>query len=300
MDTAQITQAMAGVNSVVHCAVGSSDIIVQGTRNMLDAALRVGVENFIHLSTAEIYGDVTGRIDEAFPYQYRGDEYADSKIEAEELCWTFYAKGLPVTVIRPSIVYGPFSKVWTVKLAERLQAGRGGILRDYGEGICNLVYIDDLVSSILLAIRHQNAVGEAFNINGPDIITWNQYFQKFNTAMGLAKLDEIQPASSKLNSILMEGIGSSAGYLLDHFRNPIMMISQRSDVTRRLMRKTKKTVQTTPSLAELKLYSRNALYVTSKARDTLGYNPKFDINTGLQMTVSWLNHHGLLWHNASR
>lgn len=294
MDTEQITQAMAGATSVIHCAVGGRDVIIEGTRNMLDVALRLGVERFVHLSTTEVYGNVSGKIDETFPYQHTGNQYADSKIEAEKLCWEFYENGLPVTVIRPTIVYGPFSKDWTVLLAERLLSDKWGLFKGYGEGICNLVYIDDLVSGILLAASHESAVGEAFNINGPEMITWNQYSQKFNAALGLPELNTVEPASSKLRSAIMEPIRSSARYILDHFGDSVRRISARSRAAKELMKSFEKSIRTTPSLAELSLYNRDALYLTTKAQDMLGYGPRFDVDSGLEMTVRWLNHLGLV------
>ena len=225
MDKEQIARATAGAACVIHCAVGGREVIIEGTRNALDGALRAGVERFVHLSTAEVYGNVRGKIDETFPYQYTGSQYADSKIEAERLCWEFYERGLPVTVLRPSIVYGPFSKYWTVQLAQRLQSGNWGLFKDYGEGLCNLVYVHDLVSGILLAANLESAVGEAFNINGPDKMTWNQYFQKFNAALGLPELNTLAPSGSKLRSVIMRPARTSARYILNHFGDSVRRIS---------------------------------------------------------------------------
>lgn len=298
MDEEQIAQAMAGATSVVHCAVGDRDVIIQGTKNLLEAALRLGVDSFVYLSTAEVYGNVSGSIDEMSPYQYTGKEYGDSKIEAEKLCWRFYEKGLPVSVLRPTIVHGPFSATWTIGFAENIQSGNWGIFKDYGEGICNLVYVDDLVSAILLAVSDKNAVGEAFNINGPELITWNRYFGKLAEALGLPELHEIHPTRSKLKSTTMEPVRRSASYVLNRFRDPIMRIHMRYDVANRLIKRAKKMIHTTPTLARLSLYKRDARYLISKAQDMLGYHPKFDVDTGLRMSVCWLEHHGFLFERA--
>lgn len=294
MNKEQITRALAGVTCVIHCAIGASDVIIEGTRNTLDAALMLGVERFVHLSTAEVYGNVSGKIDETFPYQYTGNQYADSKIEAEKLCWEFYEKGLPVTVIRPTIVYGPFSKDWTVLLAQRLRSDSWGIFKGHGEGICNLVYINDLVSGVLMAANNESVVGEAFNINGPDMITWNQYFQRFSAALGLPELNTIEPTSSKLHSAIMQPVRSSARYILNHFGGPVMGVAARFRVAKEAMKRAERAIRMTPTLAELSLYNRDAFYLTSKAQNMLGYSPRFDVDTGLRLSISWLDHHGLL------
>lgn len=294
MDREQIAQALSGVTCVIHCAIGSRDVIVKGTENMLNAALKLGVKRFVHLSTTEVYGIVSGEIDETFPYQYTGNGYGDSKIEAEKLCWEFYNKGLPITVIRPSIAYGPFSKDWTVRLARKLQSGNWGIFEGYGGGICNLVYVADLVSGILLAARHECAVGEAFNLAGPETITWNQYFQRFNAALGLPELSVINPADSKLRAAIMKPVKSSAKLVLDHLEGPAQRIYEGFREARVVMQHVEKTIRTTPTFEELSLYNRDAFCLASKAQEMLGYSPKFDVDTGLQMSVRWLDHLGLL------
>ncbi len=298
MDKEQIARAMYGVTCVIHCATGSSEVIIQGTKNMLEVAQKRRIGRFVHLSTAEVYGDRCGRIDESCPYQYTGRPYGDSKIEAEKLCWEHNETGLAVTVIRPSIVYGPFSKDWTVRFAANLQSGNWGIFKGIGEGICNLIYVSDLVSGILLAARHEAAVGEAFNIVGPESISWNQYFQRFNTALGLPELQIIQSPKTRLRAIIMEHARSSAKFVMSHFADPLKKISQRFGYARELMKSAERTIRTTPRPSELSLFDRDALYLTTKAEEVLGFRPRFDVETGLGLTVRWLDQVGLVDYGA--
>jgi len=294
LDKEQITQAMAGATVVIHCATGLRDVIVQGTKNMLEIALKLGGKRFVHLSTTEVYGNVSGEIDEKAPYQYTGSEYGDAKIEAEKLCWQFYEKDLPITVLRPSIVYGPFSKDWVIRLAHRLQSGNWGIFEGYGEGICNLVHVADVVSGILLAIRHKRAVGEVFNLNGPEMITWNQYFQRFNAALGLPELKVINPSGSRLRAAILQPVKASARFVLNHLDSPLKKAYERFREARAIMQFAEKSIKATATSTELNLYNRKAVYLTSKAREMLGYHPSFNVDAGLQMSAGWLNHLGLV------
>ena len=143
MDKAQINRAMDGTTTVIHLATGLSDVIVQGTKNMLEVALAQGVRRFVHLSTTAVYGHVSGKIDETVPYQSMGWEYGDAKIEAEKLCWEFYEKGLPLTVIRPPIVYGPFSRIGLLDLPRNFNLEIGVYLRSTGKGcvICSMTLV---------------------------------------------------------------------------------------------------------------------------------------------------------------
>lgn len=294
VDPVQIRAAVQDVSAVVHCAFGPRNVTVDGTRNMLEAALAGGVERFVHLSTVDVYGNTSGEIDEGHPHQYTGNQYGDSKIDAEKLCWEFIEKGLPVCILRPTIVYGPFSKSWTIEFAQRLQAGPWLLPEQYCQGICNLLYIDDLVSAILLALQKKEAIGEVFNINGPERIKWSDYFRALNTAMGLPELTPKSTAVSRSGALLMAPVRSSARFLLKHFQEQIMAIYQRHDFLKATLRRVENMIRKTPTNAEFKLYSKGAVYDTAKASKHLGYEPIFTMDEGIRLTVAWLEHHGLL------
>ena len=298
LDKEQIVRAMTGTKRVIHCATGLRDVIVQGTHNMLTVAQQLKVNRLVYLSTTEVYGDVNGEIDESTPYQYTGREYGDAKIDAEKLCWKFHEKGLPITVVRPPIVYGPFSKDWTLRLAQRLQSGNWGIFEGYGEGMSNLVYVADVVSGILLAARNERAVGQAFQLNGPELATWNQYFQRFNAALGLPPLKVLDPSGSKLRAAILQPVKSSARFVLNHFEWPLKKLYERFRGARAVMQIAERSIKTTAAFSELNLYSRDAVYQNSKARKMLGYDPKFEIDAGLQMSARWLKHLGIVNESA--
>src|SRR5262249_34574617 len=143
-----------------------------------------------------------------------GQEYNAAKIEAEKIVWEYCNKGVPVTVLRPPIVYGPFGKDFTLRIGHRLQSGRWGRFAGIGEGLCNLVYVTDWVAAVLLATEHEAAVGEAFNINGPEAITWNRYFERFNTALGLPPLRTIGRYHIQLQAMIMEAARMGAKSIL--------------------------------------------------------------------------------------
>ena len=124
------------------------------------------------------------------------------------------ARGLPVTIFRPSIVYGPWSDQWTAALAERLRSGRWRRYARYGEGTCNLVYVDDLVAAALSSIHSDAAAGQAFNVGGGDLVTWNEYFDRFNRAMGLPPLEVRSAQRAKAKSIAAGAVRTTAQLLL--------------------------------------------------------------------------------------
>jgi len=292
MDAHQVDEAMQDVACVIHCAKGADETIAQGTRNVLEAAARHGVERFVHVSTTEVFGGQEGRIDESFPYQGMNDSYADNKIKAEEVCWEFHRNGLPVTIVRPPIVYGPFSKTFTVNIAYKLFSGNWGIYRDLANGTCNLIYVSDLVYGILLAARNDAAVGQVFILNGPELPTWNEYFERFNAALGLPPLKVYEPRVG-VSTRMMEPVRNSIKFLRDRFGNVIKMVAAKQRQARRAMKFVETRMKTTPRFHDLKLYSRKAIYVSDKAAQVLGYRPEFDLDEGLGLSVKWIEQIGL-------
>ncbi len=85
---------------------------VLGTQTLLEAARRVGVERFHHVSTCEVYGDLPLESDEVFteesPYRPR-TPYNASKAAADHAVRAYHETyGLPVTITNCSNNYGPY------------------------------------------------------------------------------------------------------------------------------------------------------------------------------------------------
>lgn len=293
-DEAQAAQALAGADLVVHCAVGDRRATVEGTRGVLAAARGVGVRHVVHLSTIDVYGASVGEVDEQAPLVRTGAEYGDSKIEAEEICRGVHERGLPVTILRPTIVYGPFSGLWTIEFADRLQAGTWMLGAEDAGGTCNLVYVDDVVGAVLAALRHPEAAGEAFNVNGPDAVTWFAYFQALNDAMGLPPLVAAPRARAHLAAAAMMPVRRTAKWVLRRFPGLVMGLYQRSSLAKRLMRGAESAIRQTPTAGEFRLYSRIAHFPTGKAQRLLGWHPGFPAADGIGLSVRWLAHHGFL------
>jgi nucleoside-diphosphate-sugar epimerase len=290
----QVRAALAEVSAVVHCARGSAETDLEGTDNVLSIGLEAGLQSFVALSSIAVYGSQSGDIDEECPCITTGNEYGSMKVRLEQLCMDYAPKGLPVSILRPTIVYGPFSESWTVEPAARLKSGRFLIPEDYGAGTCNLVYVDDLVAAIMLSLRRVEAAGEVFNVNGAERLTWNDYFKALNDAMGLPPLKPHGRTSSRLAAATMMPVRKSAKAMLKYFPGPIKHIYQHSAHGRALMKRAEQVIRTTPTSAEFDLYSRKAFYLSKKAERLLGYRPRFALTEGVELSAAWLRHHRLI------
>lgn len=290
----QVRRTMEGIGAVVHCAYGDWRSTVEGTRTVLQAALEADVARVVHLSTMEVYGDVEGDVFEGAPLCKTGSPYRDSKIEADLLCQRYMERGLAVSVLRPTIVYGPFSRNWTVGFAERLVAGGSFPGRQDCQGTCNPLYVDDLVAAIVLALDRKEAVGEAFNVNGEERLTWWQYLNDLNQALDLPPLNGGHPLARRVRAAAMAPVRAMARKALDRFHDPIMAVYRRSPVAQRLMRRAEEAIRRVPSPGEYRLFRRKVYLPVDKARDLLGYQSRFPASRGVALSASWLRHHGFL------
>ena len=291
-DPVQVATALDGVDLVVHCAVGDRAVTVKGTRTVLEAALAGGVERIVHMSTIDVYGDGTGRIDESAPLSYTGRAYGDSKIDAEKACREYQARGLDVVILRPTIVYGPFSELWTVEFAERFLAGTWSMPPEDCQGTCNLVYVDDLVAAVVRALSSPDAPGEAFNVNGPDRVTWQEYFEALNAAMGLPPLPAAGPSRARVAAAVMTPVRGVAKFLLANFADAIMELYKKNAVAKRVFKWGERLIRSAPSGNEFRLYSKTVRLPITKAEELLGYRPAFSMSEGIELSVAWLRHHG--------
>ena len=296
-DPCQVNAAVQSVDAIVHCAkTDDRESIVGGTRNLLQAAVKHGVKRFVFLSSAEVYGsEVRGGVTEDCPTEPTGRLYGDAKIEAEQLCREFHSQGVLPTILRPSLIYGPFSSSWTIHIAKRLQSGNWGLFEQCGEGKANLIYVDDLVQAIVRSLTVDAGQGESFNVNGPDKLTWNEYFERFNDAIGLPPLRHIPVGKSRVRTRLMDSLRFVAGKVVDRYKDKLMDIYLRGGWATRLMKQIKGELSSTPSGNELNgLFARDVVYTDKKARELLGYGAQFNIESGLRLSVSWLRHHELV------
>src|SRR3954470_24201777 len=90
-----VRSAMQGVTAVVHCARGDAATNIEGTRIVLEEALRAGVRRIVHLSSVAVFGRQEGSLSEASPATPGADAYGSSKVKTEELCAEYGRRGLP-------------------------------------------------------------------------------------------------------------------------------------------------------------------------------------------------------------
>jgi nucleoside-diphosphate-sugar epimerase len=179
LDAADIAEATADCDAVVHCAGGPADVNVAGTKNALEAAVGADVDRFVFLSSWVVHGpnSGTGVIDESSALDPPDDSYAESKRRAEQVVREYERRnGVPAVVFRPPIVYGPYG-TWTELPIEQIRDGL--LLADGGRGSANLLYVDNLVDALIAALHEDDAVGETFLAVDDDRVTWREFYAAY-------------------------------------------------------------------------------------------------------------------------
>jgi nucleoside-diphosphate-sugar epimerase len=179
----ELQAALRGAAGIVNCVAGDAKDIVAGARALFDAASRMArAPRIVHLSTMMVYGTAVGEVDESAALKGDWDDYSAAKAEVERLSRS-YAR---VVNLRPGIVYGPHSPIWSGWVGQWLRQRRIGDLGTAGLGYCNLVHVDDVVEAVSRALLLPGIEGEAFNLSLSSPPTWNDYFCKYAQALGVA------------------------------------------------------------------------------------------------------------------
>ncbi|WP_218081032.1 NAD-dependent epimerase/dehydratase family protein [Anthocerotibacter panamensis] len=186
VDQAALKTAFAGCETVVHCVVGDPKVILATVEPVYRAAADAGVRRIVYLSTASVHGQAPAPgSDETSPLSDRQSiAYNNAKVQAE---WAFQRLqqrgGVEVVMLRPGIVFGPRSR-WTAGLADDLLAGLACFVDSPG-GICNSIYVDNLIHAIHLALSASGVAGQAFLVGDRETVTWGDFYAPIVRALGL-------------------------------------------------------------------------------------------------------------------
>ena len=261
---------MQGVDHVVHAAALMGvwrpmaeyrEINLTGTENVCRAALAAGVARFVHVSSWSVYGmDLGGTANEESPMTPFPEPYAISKAEADSLVQRLIAEDrLPAVIIRPGTFFGPDDRLHFGRMADRLRAGRG-IIVGSGRNALPFAYVTDVVQGLLLALTHERAVGQVYNITNDQPLTQEEVLVSIAEGIGVTPPRLHVPYHALY----------AAGYAAE--RLAMMTHSRRQPVVTRL---------------GVKLFGTDNRHSIEKATRELGYRPQVPLRDGLQLAAAW-------------
>ncbi|MEN4042269.1 MAG: NAD-dependent epimerase/dehydratase family protein [Anaerolineaceae bacterium] len=219
-DLAALQAAVRGCHYVFHLAgaqrqpAASSlfeQVNVAGAQALAEAALQAGVERFIYVSCAQVYGIPRhGSVDEFTRLRRSHDAYIDSKVRAELILRQLAAQsGLPLIIPQLSMVYGPGMETWTRQPLRKIAAGQFA-LPDHGAGLLHPLFIDDAVDGILAAAL-SGEVGQAYIICGPQVVTTAEFFGHYARMLGVERIPTISAGQALREAALAEWAARLSG-----------------------------------------------------------------------------------------
>lgn len=191
-------------------------------------------------------------------------------------------------IIRPTVVFGPFSPIWTIGAIKRVLAGGWENTADI-TGLCNPVFIDDLVSGLFLCVENDAAVGQTFILSGEKPISWNDFFHAYKKIASIESEPFTTDDSRKTWRPYLSHFLRSNVRLLRKFAEPQLVELYESlkishpSLARKLYALLSGGIQEN----EKGKFNQQIVYSIEKARTHLGYSPR-SFADGMEETAAWL------------
>jgi nucleoside-diphosphate-sugar epimerase len=235
------------------------DANVTSTERILQACLAARVRRVVYLSSIAVYGLVAPGtpIDESTPFDDRPterDSYAQSKILADQFAMAFSAKrNLPLTILRPGIVYGPGRPLPIALLGFR--AGKKNVIFGNPSNRFPLIYVENLIDALQQAGSIDQPPQQQFIILDDDDLTLSQYHQVRST------IEHTTP-------LFFSGA-------------PVLLSAAVLDAARRIL----PLGSSGFTLHQIHRSLDNRHYVTTKIRDSLNWSPKVPLHSALTQSL---------------
>jgi dihydroflavonol-4-reductase len=173
-DRSSLLEGAQGCDWVINIAAAYSfwlprrqtyaEVNIEGTRNVMECALEVGVSKVVHVSTVAVYGKPSARpFNEASePGPVRFSEYARTKYEGDLIAWDLCkAQGLPLVMVYPGGVMGPDDPKATGEYVQNLMRGR--LPATVFDNVpFPWVHVRDVAEVIARAVEKEANVGEKY------------------------------------------------------------------------------------------------------------------------------------------
>ena len=271
-----VRQAVSEADVIVHCAAKVGDwgpiddyrqVNVEGSRTLLEACKGQGLfPRFIHMSSLGVYATRHHYgTDETEPLpRSHGDGYSQSKVEAEELALRYHKEwDVPVVILRPGFVYGPRDKTVMPRIVDALRHNRlrypGG-----GQAAMNLIFVDNLVDAVFLAVESERAVGQVYNLTDGEAVSKRKFIGSIADAMGLPHPTRTPPLWFAWG---VTWCAEKLGKLRGVKKAPLF------------------------NFPRLKFIAYNLDFSIEKAMNELGYRPRVHFDEAIGVTMDWYKKH---------
>lgn len=298
LDTKSLIPAFAGCDSVIMAIAGDPNTIVRSVEPVYRAAMKSNVRRLIYLSSASVHGQAPAiGVDEMTPLSKRQPiAYNNAKVIAEQKFWKLRESGrVELVILRPGIVFGPRSQ-WTGGVADEILNGTA-YLTEGGWGVCNSIYVDNLIHAIKLALVAPNADSKAFLVGDAEAVTWRDLYLPICEALGYDIEDLPAPRMADVvderPSVTQRVRATKSFQSLSRF-----VPRPARAALKAAFREMRRPLKTDSSASYHVVLERALLHTSSyrpryaRAQRELGYCPPVTFEEGCRRSVEWLDFAG--------
>jgi predicted dehydrogenase/nucleoside-diphosphate-sugar epimerase len=243
-----VDRAVRGAQRVIHAGAAMAGgwpehygATVVGTRNVIDACGRHGVEQLVYISSMSVIdmaGSVGGPpVDEDTPLEPRAEErgaYTRAKLEAEQQVTEAARAALPCVILRPGILFGGGIPLMNGSIARRA-GGRWIVLGD-GRLALPLVHMDDTVDAIMAAVDRELVSGEIIQLIDPDQPTQNEVLATLHGDDKQVRVPRpVVFALGKFSEYPLGALGRPSPLAVYRLKSALAPLTYESDRARRLL-----------------------------------------------------------------
>lgn len=302
LDEDAMAKAMENCDFVFHLAVmGRVETNVKATESILAAAKRTGIKHVVQMSSVVVHGEkVPPDLTADSPLVPYNDAYAQSKLQSEKRFWELLEEyGLHGSVVRPTYVWGPYSMWYTLYVVNQMQKGEFSWV-DYGNGICNAVYVGNVVDLCMQCCTNPKADGQAFIASDVERVTWREFYGHYLNVIGKKPSDYPSVplkngAFRKMRLNIKNALWKRMVVLMDKYEalastSPKLAL-WRYKAPRKVLRLTRNVVMKNlpeKGASEMAIYSQSVPISVQKNKEVLGFQPRYSVEKGMEITCEWL------------
>ena len=269
-DPVSLSQALANVDTVIACGgltwarseAEYQAVNALGTQRLVEAAVAAGVKRFVYISSLAAQGPSPDGLPLAPERSNPISAYGRSKRDGETA--VLAAKDdMSVAILRPPVIYGPRDRA-LLPLYRAIRLLR--LIPLYGDGnnLLTFTHVLDCADAVVRLTLAGTTSGARYTIADGPPHTWREAASAYGRAIGR------KPLMIPVPPALYHGAGQAAGAFIRLTRIPLPLDSERV------------------------LEMRQRYWVCDHAALTrdFAWTPRYDIDSGMKQTATWLQEHG--------
>lgn len=303
-----MVEATRGCDYIMHLAItggGTYEASIANSEKAIDALMYAAkvnnVKHFVNVSSVVVHGEtVPNDLSADSPLVAYDDAYAAGKLAAEKRFWKLLDEyNLHGSVIRPTYIWGPYSMWYTIHILNQIKKGDFSWV-DNGNGICNAVYVGNVVDMCIRCCSEPRADHQAFIATDGEQITWREFYGQYMAMIGKTPK---QYLSVPLRDGLIRKMRLSIRSRLEK-RMAVLMAKYESlqktsprtalwvyKAPRKVLRHLRDFVMwhiAEKDAIEIAIYSQYSPINVDKNREVLNFVPRYSVAKGMVLIQEWL------------